>query len=82
MGERTGTLKFIKLAQAIQTNLRPMTIRQVYRQLIAMQLIDNNRGLYRAVSNALADAWEKGVIPWKWIEDRRRRPRKGAYDLG
>lgn len=53
-----------------------MTVRQVYYQLVSRQVIENNRGQYQAVSNALVDARKEGRIPWDWIEDRLRRPRE------
>lgn len=53
-----------------------MTVRQVYYQLVARQIIENNRGRYQAVSNALVTARQKGEIPWSWIEDRMRKPRQ------
>jgi len=52
-----------------------MTVRQVYYQLVSLQVVKNNRGQYQAVSNALVDARKSGEIPWIWIEDRLRRPR-------
>jgi hypothetical protein len=52
-----------------------MTVRQVYYQLVARQLIENNRSQYQAVSNLLVSARQDGIVPWEWIEDRNRRPR-------
>jgi hypothetical protein len=43
---------------------------------VSRQVIENNRGQYQAVSNALVDARKEGTIPWEWIEDRLRRPRE------
>ncbi len=53
-----------------------MTVRQVYYQLVSRLVIENTRSQYQAVSNALVDARKNGEIPWMWIEDRLRRPRK------
>lgn len=53
----------------------PATVRQVYYQLVAQQIIENNRTQYQAVINMLRDARLDGTIPWEWIEDRTRRPR-------
>lgn len=63
------------MAKAILADGHPMTVRQVFYQLVSRQVIKNNRGQYQAVSNALVDARREGVIPWSWIEDRLRRPR-------
>lgn len=56
----------------------PMTVRQVYYQLVSRQVIENNRGQYQKVSKLLVNARRDGSIPWEWIEDRLRRPRKVA----
>ena len=69
------TLDLIEMAKAILADGHPMTVRQVFYQLVSRQVIKNNRGQYQAVSNALVDARREGVIPWSWIEDRLRRPR-------
>ena len=42
----------------------PMTVRQVYYQLVSRQVIKNNRGQYQAVSNALKNARKDGTVPW------------------
>ena len=52
-----------------------MTLRQVYYQLVSRQVIENNRGQYQALSNALVYARREGLIAWDWLEDRLRRPR-------
>ena len=54
---------------------RPMTVRQVYYQLVSRQVIENRRGSYQAISFLLVDARKSGEVPWEWIEDRLRRPR-------
>jgi hypothetical protein len=54
-----------------------MTVRQVYYQLVSGQVIENSVSAYKAVSNALVDARQEGLIPWSWIEDRLRQPRGG-----
>jgi len=69
------TTRLIETAREILAEGHPMTVRQVYYQLVSRQVIKNNRGQYQAVSNALVNARRNGVIPWEWIEDRLRRPR-------
>jgi hypothetical protein len=69
------TLELIEMAKAILAEGHPMTVRQVFYQLVSRQVIKNSRGQYQAVSNALVDARREGFIPWEWIEDRLRRPR-------
>jgi hypothetical protein len=76
MGKHGKTLKLLEVACEVLAQQHPMTVRQVYYQLVSRQVIENNRGQYQAVSNALVDASKEGVIPWDWIEDRLRRPRE------
>lgn len=75
MAKHAKTIKLIETARAILAENNPMTVRQVYYQLVSRQVIENNRSQYQAVSNALVDARKGGFIPWDWIEDRLRRPR-------
>jgi hypothetical protein len=75
MGKHAKTLALIETARTILEDRHPMTVRQVYYQLVSRQVIKNNRSQYQAVSNALVDARKDGTIPWEWIEDRMRRPR-------
>ena len=66
----------IDAARDVLEATHPMTVRQVYYQLVSRQVIRNNRGQYQAVSNALKNARKDGTVPWDWIEDRLRRPRQ------
>jgi hypothetical protein len=75
MGKHAKTIALLETARVILEEAHPMTVRQVYYQLVSRQVIENNRGQYQAVSNALVDARKEGLIPWDWIEDRLRRPR-------
>ena len=52
-----------------------MTLRQVFYQLVSRQALENVKGRYDALGNALRDARKDGTIPWAWMEDRTRRPR-------
>ena len=69
------TIELIEMAKGILAAGHPMTVRQVFYQLVSSHIIKNNRGQYQAVSNALVAARREGVILWEWIEDRLRRPR-------
>ncbi|MFH1110713.1 MAG: hypothetical protein V1790_16170, partial [Planctomycetota bacterium] len=75
MGRHARTNSIIDAAYEVLALHHPMTVRQVYYQLVSRQVIENNRGQYHAVSNLLVDARKDGSIPWGWIEDRLRRPR-------
>jgi len=72
------TQHLIDTARTILAEHCPMTVRQVYYQLVSRQVIENNRSQYQAVSRALVEARQHGAIPWDWIEDRTRRPRTPA----
>lgn len=72
---RKRSLEIMAWAKSILEQHRPMTVRQVFYQLVAKQIIKNSRSQYQAVSNILVQARKAEIIPWDWIEDRLRRPR-------
>lgn len=81
MARQAKTQRIIDEAKDVLTSFHPMTVRQVYYQLVSRQVIENNRSRYQAVSDALVDARLEKIIPWEWIEDRLRLPRiYGGYD--
>jgi hypothetical protein len=69
------TAELIETAAEILRQHHPMTIRQLYYQLVSRQVIENSRSAYQSVSKALVAAQREGLIPWAHIEDRLRRPR-------
>lgn len=75
MGRHEKTERLIQAAHKILRERHPMTVRQVYYQLVSGHVIKNDRSQYSAVSNALVMARREGLIPWNWIEDRIRKPR-------
>ena len=75
MPPRKKTIEMIAVAEEILEQYRPMTVRQVYYQLVSRHVIKNTRSQYQAVSRALVYARKNGIIPWHYIEDRMRRPR-------
>ncbi len=77
MGLQAKTMKIIETAREILENAdSPMTVRQVYYQLVSRQVVENNRNRYQSVSDALVKARQQEIIPWDWIEDRLRKPRR------
>ncbi len=76
MGRHAKTLRMLEDARQVLTQNNPMTVRQVYYQLVSRQVVENSRSAYQAVSNLLVDARKDGTIEWAWIEDRLRRPRR------
>ncbi|NSW83141.1 MAG: hypothetical protein HPY90_07680 [Syntrophothermus sp.] len=69
------TLDLIDAARDVLAEYHPMTLRQVYYQLVSRHVIENTRSEYQRLSNALVKARQEGWIPWEWVEDRTRRPR-------
>src|SRR5947199_5783654 len=81
MARQQKTQHIIDEAKDILSSFHPMTVRQVYYQLVARQVVENTRSRYQAISDALVEARRDGSIPWDWIEDRLRRPHIfGGYD--
>lgn len=50
----------------------PLTLRQIFYQLVSRLLIPNQHIQYKALSAALSKARKEGLIPWAAIEDRTR----------
>jgi len=78
MAKHKKTLEMLEVAYQVLAVTHPMTVRQVYYQLVSRQVIENNVSRYKAVSELLVNARKDGTIPWEWIEDRLRRPRPVA----
>ncbi len=76
MGRHAKTQRVIDAAAEILTVEAPMTLRQVFYHLVSRQVLENTRGRYQALSQALVAARREGLIPWDWLEDRLRRPRE------
>lgn len=74
MSRHAKTEALLEQARAVLTEHSPMTVRQVYYQLVSRQVVENNRGAYQKVSEVLVTARREGAIPWEWIEDRTRQP--------
>lgn len=51
---------------------RPMTVRQLYYQLVARQMIDKTQQQYQAVSRYLCQMRREKEIPYDWIADNTR----------
>ena len=51
----------------------PLTVRQVYYQMVAGLVVENNVGQYKRVSDILNTLRVNGTVPWSAIEDRTRR---------
>jgi hypothetical protein len=51
----------------------PLTLRQVFYQLVAALIIPNRLGEYKRLSRVLTKARLDGLVPWEALEDRSRR---------
>ena len=69
------TLELIESARAVLAEYHPMTVRQVFYQLVSRLVLENSEQQYKQLSRHLTTAREEGIIPDEWIEDRTRRPR-------
>lgn len=69
------TLELIKQAYDVLKEYNPMTLRQVYYQLVSRHFIENKLSEYQRLSSALVKARQMNYISWDWIEDRVRQPR-------
>jgi hypothetical protein len=75
MRRQAKTQRIIDHAHEILDAYRPMTVRQVFYQLVSRQDVENTRSRYQSVGRALVNARREGLIPWEWIEDHLRHPR-------
>lgn len=73
---RTKTLKLIDQANEIIGEFRArgftLTVRQLYYQFVARDLIANTPQNYERVASVVDDARKAGLIDWRAIEDRTR----------
>ena len=61
----------LEVVQSLQEYL-PLTLRQLYYQLVAAGIIDNNLREYQKLSQLLTKARLEGYLPWEAMEDRAR----------
>ena len=60
------------------TDYKPLTLRQVYYQLVGKGLIENKKSQYGMLSNLIKWARIDGEVSWDDIEDRTRSFHNGA----
>ena len=70
------TLELIEAARAELEQYQPMTLRQVFYRLVSGLVLKNTEASYKRLSRVLVQARQEGMIPWEWIEDRLREPRR------
>jgi hypothetical protein len=75
------TLDLIEAARAELGQYHPMTLRQVFYRLVSAHILENTEASYKRLSYTLVQARQEGMVPWPWIEDRLREPRRvGMWD--
>ncbi len=74
-GWTTDGNDYLAVVRGVIDGLRqhwPLTLRQVYYQLVASLTIPNARGSYQKLSRILTKARIDGLVPWGALEDRAR----------
>src|SRR2546421_299069 len=56
-----------------------LTLRQLYYQMVARDIIPNNEKEYEKLSRTISDARMAGMIDWDHIEDRTRNVRSNTH---
>jgi len=76
---RSATLAVIEQANAIIAEFMAqgfvLTLRQLYYQFVARDLIENRLTEYKRLGTIIRDGRRAGLIDWAAIEDRTRRMR-------
>ncbi len=79
---RAENLRLIKLVNQIVDQYEAegysLTLRQVYYQMVARDIIENSQRSYKNLGNLINDGRLAGLIDWHAIEDRTRNLRKRA----
>lgn len=71
-GEWVATTRIIEAAAEILAAEFPMTLRQCFYRLVSMEIIQNTRRDYQALSRILTKARGDGRIEYEWLVDRSR----------
>lgn len=80
---RQESLQLIEKINSVISDYRAqgysLTLRQVYYQLVARAIIENNERSYKNTGNLISDARLAGLIDWRAIEDRTRNIRGNSH---
>lgn len=80
---RPSSLQLIEQVNAIILEYQEMgyslTLRQVYYQLVARDVIPNNERSYKNLGSLISDGRMSGLIDWEAIEDRTRNLKKNSH---
>lgn len=75
------SLALLEQVKAVTDELRsfwPLTLRQLFYQLVSRLVIENSLGNYKALSELLTKARLAGLVPWEALEDRSRTMHTGG----
>jgi hypothetical protein len=70
--KRRELLEHVQLVLNELRSFWPLTLRQLYYQLVSRGIIENSLGEYKQLSDLLAKARLAGLVPWAALEDRAR----------
>jgi len=68
-----------KIIEEYQQQGYTLTVRQIYYQFVARDLIENKARSYKLIANALEKGRMNGYIDWETIEDRTRSLRGNTH---
>ena len=81
---REGTLNLVMVANRIiheyQENGYTLTLRQLYYQFVARDVIPNTERSYKNLGSIITQARMAGIISWEAIEDRNREHHSFYYE--
>lgn len=69
---RKATEALIAESYAILYEQNPMTLRQLFYQLVTRHVIPNEHSAYQRLSRVMTTARDAGDIPYEWIVDRSK----------
>jgi len=70
--KRGDIVKAVKEVATRYKDYLPLTLRQIYYQLVSAGIIENNKSSYGGLSRMLKTARLNGEVGWEWMEDRTR----------
>lgn len=80
---REGTLNLIELANGVIQEYAEqgfdLTLRQLYYQLVARDIIPNRQSEYKRLGQIISDARRAGLVDWSAIVDRTRNLRGNSH---
>jgi hypothetical protein len=70
--KQQALLEHVQLVLEELRDFWPMTLRQLYYQLVARGVLENSLGKYKRLSELMTKARLGGLVPWEALEDRAR----------